>query len=114
MLSLRGRINTTISAGKHRYEELTKEQFEEMKYFELEQKYGENEDIKSLLIKTIESRIRIQKMMNISIEEKEEKWLNDIDEIVTEESIEKYGENEKEYIKYALIYIKNQRSFIKK
>lgn len=55
----------------------------------------------------------IQKM-DMTIEEKEEKWLKDIDEIVNEESIEKFSENEKEYIKYAVIYIKNQRSFIKK
>lgn len=113
MLSLRGRINNTMSAGEHRYVELTREQFEEMKYFELEEKYGENEDIRNMLIKTIESRIMIQKM-DMTIEEKEEKWLKDIDEIINEESIEKFSENEKEYIKYAVIYIKNQRTFIKK
>lgn len=113
MLTIGERLNNTIIAGEHRYTELTREQFEEMKYFELEEKYGENEDIRNMLIKTIESRIMIQKM-DMTIEEKEEKWLKDIDEIVNEESIEKFSENEKEYIKYAVIYIKNQRSFIKK
>lgn len=113
MLSINGRLNNTITAGEHRYAELTREQFEEMKYFELEEKYGENEDIKNMLIQTIESRIRIQKM-DMPIEEKEKKWLKDIAKIVNEESIEKFSENEKEYIKYAVIYIKNQRTFIKK
>ena len=60
MLSISGRLNNTITAGEHRYTELTREQFEEMKCFELEEKYGENEDIRNMLIKTIESRIMIQ------------------------------------------------------
>lgn len=53
MLTISERLNNTIIAGEHRYTELTMEQFEEMKYFELEEKYGENEDIRNMLIKTI-------------------------------------------------------------
>ena len=110
MLSLRGRISTTMEATNHR--EMTKDEIEDKKYFELEEKC-DSEIVRNVLTKMIESRIEIQKL-KISDSEKEKMWLEETKEILKRGHLINMTDLEKEYLKYASKYILRQRSFVNK
>ncbi len=112
MLNLRGRISTTMEAANHRESEMTREEIEDRKYFELE-KQCDSEIVRNILTKMVEARIEIQQL-NISNLEKESMWLEQTIEILKKGHLINMSDLEKEYLKYASNYILRQRSFIKK
>ena len=111
MLSLRGRISTTMEAANHR-EEMTREEIEDKKYFDLEEKC-DSEIVRITLTKMIESRIEIQRL-DISDMEKENMWLKQTSNILKKGHLINMSDLEKEYLKYASKYILRQRSFVNK
>lgn len=111
MLSLRGRISTTMEASNHRESE-TREEIEDRKYFELE-KQCDSEIVRSVLNKIVESRIEIQQL-DMSNLEKESMWLEQTIQILKKGHLINMSDLEKEYLKCASNYILRQKSFIKK
>lgn len=112
MLSLRGRLSVNMEAANHRESEMTREEIEDRKYFELE-KQCDSEIVRNILTKMVEARIEIQQL-NISNLEKESMWLEQTIEILKKGHLINMSDLEKEYLKYASNYILRQRSFIKK
>ena len=112
MLSLRGRVYSNMEATNHRESEMTREEIEDKKYFELE-KQCDSEIVRNILTKMVESRIEIQQL-NISNLEKESMWLEQTIEILKKGHLINMSNLEKEYLKYASKYILRQKSFVKK
>ena len=112
MLSLRGRISTTMESANHRESEMTREEIEDRRYFELE-KQCDSEIVRNILTKIVESRIEIQQL-NISNLEKESMWLEQTIQILKKGHLINMSDLEKEYLKYASKYILRQRSFVNK
>lgn len=110
MLSLRGRISTTMEAN-HRESE-TIEEIEDRKYFDLE-KQCDSEIVRSVLNKIVEARIEIQQLDMTDLE-KENMWLKQTSEILKKGHLINMSDLEKEYLKYASKYILRQRSFFSK
>lgn len=112
MLSLRGRVYSNMEATNHRESEMTIEEIEDKKYFELE-KQCDSEIVRRVLTKMVESRIEIQQL-NISNLEKESMWLEQTIQILKKGHLINMSNLEKEYLKYASKYILRQKSFVKK
>ena len=112
MLSLRGRIYSNMEATNHRESEMTREEIEDKKYFELE-KQCDSEIVRGVLTKMVEARIEIQQL-DMSDLEKENMWLKQTIEILKKGHLINMSDLEKEYLKYASKYILRQRSFINK
>ena len=110
MLSLRGRISTTMEAENHRESEITLEEIEDRKYFELE-KQCDSEIVRSVLTKMVEARIEVQQLDKTDLE-KESIWLEKTTEILKKGHLINMSDLEKEYLKYASKYILRQRTFI--
>ena len=112
MLSLRGRLSVNMEAANHRESEMTREEIEDKKYFELEEKCN-SEIVRNILTKIVESRIKIQKL-DISNLEKESMWLEQTIQILKKGHLINMSDLEKEYLRYGSKYILRQRSFVKK
>ena len=112
MLSLTGRLGVNMEATNHRESEMTREEIEDKKYFELEEKC-DSMIVRNVLTKMIESRIAIQKL-DMSDLEKEKMWLDETKEILKKGHLINMSNIEKDYLKYASKYILRQRSFVNK
>ena len=112
MLSLRGRVYSNMEATNHRESEMTREEIEDRKYFDLE-KQCDSEIVRNILTKMIEARIEVQQLDKNDLE-KEKIWLEKTTNILKKGHLINMSDLEKDYLKYASKYILRQRSFVNK